>query len=362
MAKNARPDPLKRLASTGAGEVPAIPEISPYRPEGFKDEGYYSPMLQGTGSNRLTQISTRREDPPVDAITGLATITSGSLKVFIERYNALEGGLRVSTHKLLDACTIALTAQNDYRGGSPPKTLVVIPLEDYMARCGIPLTKPSKDKTRRRIKQDLDTLYSTSIEWSEPRGKETRDFSKMRICTMVGVKNGKIMLDFSPAFAQYLTNAYIMQYPLELFKADERNPSSYYIGKKLLQHHSIGNNRRRGTSNIISVRALLECCPDIPTYEEVMKADRHLDQRIIAPFENAINSLATFIRWEYCNGKGVPLSEEQLAAFQYATFIRCFIRFDVLHAPEQAPGEDAPPKRVSKAKKGRSSPAGEDAK
>lgn len=356
MVKSSRTDPLKRLTSTGAGDVSAIPEINPYRPEEFREESFYSPMLQGTGTNRFTQISTRKSTPAVDAITGLATITSGSLKVFIERYNALEGGLRVSTHKLLDACTIALTAQNDYRGSGDLRTLVVIPLEDYMARCGIPLTKPSKDKTRRRIKQDLETLYSTSIEWSEPRGEETCDFSKMRICTMVAVKNGKIMMDFSPAIASYLTNAYIMQYPLELFKADERNPSAYYIGKKLLQHFSFDNNQRRGTSNIISIRALLDACPDIPSYQEVMKADRHLDQRIIAPFENAIGSLSSFIRWEYCNGKGVALSEEQLQSFTYATFVKCFIKFEVLHAPDlscRLDGKKGSP-RVRKRKKSES--------
>ena len=353
MGKTQRADPMRRIPASGS--LPAIPEITPYRPEGFQDEAFYSPMLQGTGTNRFTQLSTRRKAPPVDEITGLATIQSGTLKVFIERYNALQGGLRVSTHKLLDACTIALTAQNSYRGTAPPKTLVVIPLEEYMARCGIPLTKPSKDKTRRRVKEDLETLYATSLEWSEPRGGQTVDFTKMRICTMVAVKNGKIMLDFSPAIAAYLTNAYVMQYPLELFKADERNPSSYYIGKKLMQHYCIENNQRRGTANIISVRALLECCPDIPSKEEVLQADRHLEQRIITPFENALSALSSFIRWEYCNSKGVPLSEAQLKGFCYSDFLGCFIRFTVLHSPDPLPslseGETSPKKRRGRPKK-----------
>ena len=331
-----------------------IDKISPtLRPSKTPDKGAFSPMLQGTGTNKLTQISTRKTDPAVDAITGLATITNGNLTVFIEKYNNLAGGLRISTHKLLDACTIALTAQNNYRGSGEPKTTVTIPLEDYMSRCGIPITKPSKDKTRRKVKEDLEALYSTSIEWSEPSGKNTKDFAKMRICTAIAIKNGDIIMDFSPSIATYLTHAYVMQYPIELFKADERNPSSYYMGKKLLQHNSIDNNQRKGTANIISVKALLESCPDIPTYEEVMAADRHLEQRIKTPFENALNSLNSFIKWEYSNSKGVPLTDEQLQDFNYSVFIDCYINFAVLNAPDPTPRLTAKAERTEKAKQKR---------
>lgn len=328
-----------------------IDKISPtLKPSKTPDKGAFSPMLQGTGTNKLTQISTRKTDPAVDAITGLATITNGNLTVFIEKYNNLAGGLRISTHKLLDACTIALTSQNDYRGSGEPKTTVTIPLEDYMSRCGIPITKPSKDKTRRKVKEDLETLYSTSIEWSEPSGKQTRDFAKMRICDTVAIKNGNIIMNFSPAIAGYLTHAYIMQYPMELFKADERNPSSYYMGKKLLQHNSIDNNQRKGTANIISVKALLESCPDIPAYNEVMAADRHLEQRIKMPFETALNSLSSFISWEYSNSKGIPLTDEQLDNFTYSVFIDCYIHFEVLNAPDQTQRLQAKDERLEQAK------------
>lgn len=349
---------LQQMINDIPEDVTAIPATLPYRPDTIREEGFFSPMLQGTGTNKLTQISTRKTAPEnIDAITGIAKITSGSLTVFIEKYNNLAGGLRISTHKLLDACTIALTAQNDYRGNKEPNTTVTIPLEEYMQRCGIPLTKPSKDKTRRKVKEDLEALYSTSIEWTEPSGKNTKDFAKMRICTAVAIKNGNIIMDFSPAIASYLTNAYVMQYPVELLAVDERNPSSYYIGKKLMQHNSIDNNIKRGTANIISVKALLASCPDIPTYEEVMSKDRALDRRIKTPFENALNSLP-FIKWEYSNSKGKPLTDEQLKDFSYATFKECYILFTVLNAPDQtkrltARAEEAAEKKkaASRAKK-----------
>lgn len=314
-----------------------IDKITPtLKPEKTPQSGAFSPMLQGAGTNKLTQLSARKAPPAVDAITGIATITNGNLTVFIEKYNHLTGGLRISTHKLLDACTIALTAQNDYRGAGEPNTLVAIPLEDYMTRCGKPITKSSKDEMRKKVKQDLEALYNTSIEWSEPSGKNTRDFAKMRICDAVAIKNGKIIMNFSNAIAKYLTHAYIMQYPTELFKADERNPNSYYIGKKLLQHNSMDNNHRKGTANIISVKSLLESCPDIPSYEDVIASDGAVDRRIRTAFETSLNALNSFIKWEYSNSKGVPLTDEQLKNFNYSVFSKLYILFEALNVPDQS--------------------------
>lgn len=300
-----------------------IPPVDPGRA--------FSPMLQGTGTNALTRTSTRRTPPEIDEITGLAKISTGSLTVFIEQYNALSSGLRISTHKLLDMLTIALTEQNDYRGKGELHTLVSLPLVDYMDKCGIPQTKTSKDKARRKVREDLETLYNISIEWSENtgRGGDVKEFAKTRICDMIAIRNGNIMMNFSKSITDYLTNAYIMQYPVSLFRTDERNPNSFYLGKKLLQHNSIQNNQKKGTANIISVRKLLENTPDIPTYDEVMQKDRHLDQRIIQPFQNGLDALSNIISWEYTNRKGEPLSEEQLEHFNYGVFIDCFVKFEV---------------------------------
>ena len=296
----------------------------------------FTAMLNGTATNKLTNISTRSNPPIIDAITGNATIEQGTLKVFIDKYSELTGGLRTSTHKLLDACTIELTRQNNYRGKDEKlNPLVTIPLEHFMELCGIPLTKPSKDKARRKVKEDLDTLYHISLEWTETSGKKTKDFAKMRVCDKVALVRGNIVFSFSLDMARYLTNAYLMQYPMDLLKVDERNPNTYHIGKKLLLHNSIDNNQRKGTAHILSVKSLLEVCPDIPTYEQVLATDRAIDRRIKAPFETALNSLSSFIRWEYCNSKGIPLTEEQLTSTDYGTFEKLFIRFEVIGEPDQ---------------------------
>lgn len=314
-------------------------------------------MLNGTATNTLASISTRSTPPKIDQVSNTGIIEKGSLKVFIESFNEVTGELRTSTHKLLDACIIYLTQQNHYRGKDENiNPEVVIPLTTYMELCGIPNTKASKDKTRRKVKEDLDTLYHISIEWTEPSGKNLRDFAKRRICSSVGIVKGNIVFSFSPEMAKYLTNSYLMQYPIELLKIDERNSNAYHIGKKLLLHNSIDNNKRKGTSNIIKVDNLLEICPNIPTYEEVMAGNRHIDQRIITPFENALNSL-DFITWEYCNAKGEKSTQQQLEATSFTTFKNLYVRFEVEGVPDQTARLEARTEEAKKKAENKKTPA-----
>jgi len=305
--------------------TPIKPSIAP---TDAPEQVSFVAMLNGTATNQLTNISHHSNPPIIDVITGNATIERGSVKVFINNYSNIKG-LRTSTLKLLDACTVLLTRQNSFRGDGSLNTVVEIPLERYMELCGIPLTKPSKDKARRKVREDLDTLYNISLEWSEPSGKQTKDFAKMRICDKIAISKGKICFSFSPDMARYLTNAYIMQYPIELLKVDERNGNLYPLGRKLLLHNSIENNQRKGTANIISVKSLLEVCPDVPHYDKVSKEGRQLDQRIKTPFEKALNAL-DFISWEYANSKGIALNDAQIVSASYADFESLYIKFNVI--------------------------------
>lgn len=299
----------------------------------------YSPMLQGPGTNKLVNISTRKDAFNIDPITNIATLKDGDLTVFIDTYSSVTGGLRVSARKLLDACTIILTKQTDYRGNIEPRAKVIISLEDFMTLCGIPKTKASKDETRKRVKEDLETLYRVSFEWKETDGKGYNDFAKMRLCTEIGIKNGNIILGFSPSVAEYLQSAYLMQYPNILFQLNARNPNLWPIGRKLALHNSIDNNRETGTANTLSVRSLLESAPDIPKYEEVMQGNKNVTDRIIKPLELCLDQLIeeNFLsEWTYWNARNIELTYEQLLIMDYQTFISSYIHFAIaMESPDQ---------------------------
>lgn len=286
--------------------TPIVPNI-----RSIEKDPLYVPMYDSAATSHLGALDTQKTPPIRDEVTGAATIQKGALTVTIKDY--LEGkikkDLRPSTHKLLDLCTLEFTRQTDYKG-EVKNYSVIIPIERYMELLKIPNTKASKDKARRTITEDLQTLYDISINW-KGKGK-TPDHLDARICTSKGIIRGNIMLSFSPEMAKYLTEAYITQYPVELLALDGRNPTSFYVGRKLAYHHSMRNNQKRGTADIISLNSLIEACPTIPSYEEVMEKGRQLDQLILQPLTNALNSLPFIEKWEFCNAKKVPLTETQL--------------------------------------------------
>ena len=151
--------------------------------------------------------------------------------------------------------------------------------------------------------------------------------------------------------ANYLNQAYIMQYPLDLLSISERNPNAYPIARKLALHHSIDNNHKKGTSNIISVAKLLESAPEIPSIEVVRAGNQSWSDRIKDRLEKALDTISDIIPWEYSNSKGVPLTEKQLATADYETFSKLYIKFDILGAPDPTERLEEKKKRVTARKK-----------
>jgi hypothetical protein len=328
---------LQRIAEKRPDQAVTLPTV-PELPE-HEEEPVYRPMLHGPGLDSLAQISVR-ETPEEDKIIDTAVYTGPNYRFTMIEYSEILGaGLRVSTQKLLDALVMDLTAKNT-RGARPKTTTAIIDLEEYMRRCGKPITKDNKDFERKRAKEDLDALYRLSLEWKESTGNQaggadktgSKNFVKMRICTTIGIiKNSQIVVNFTPEIAEYLTNSYIMWYPANLLKTDDRNPCTYHIGRKLLIHYNNLNNQKGGTASIISVKALLDGTRDIPSEEEVRDSGRQYYQRRIAPLIKSLNALVddqVLIKWELCNGKMKPLSKSQQNKQDYDTVIKHYIHFE----------------------------------
>ena len=353
---------LQRIAEKRPDQAVTLPTV-PELPE-HEEEPVYRPMLHGPGLDSLAQISVR-ETPEQDKIIDTAVYTGPNYRFTMIEYSEILGaGLRVSTQKLLDALVMDLTAKNT-RGARPKTTTAIIDLEEYMRRCGKPITKDNKDFERKRAKEDLDALYRLSLEWKERTGNQaggadktgSKNFVKMRICTTIGIiKNSQIVVNFTPEIAEYLTNSYIMWYPANLLKTDDRNPCTYHIGRKLLLHHSNPNNQRRGTANIISIKALLDCTKDIPSEAEV--SGRHFYQCRIEPLLKALDALVekeVLKKWELCNAKMKPLSKSQQDRKDYKATLERYIFFEPIEnkklvqyitQPKQTKAE--PKKRQSK--------------
>ena len=303
-------------------------------------------MLNGTATNRLAVIG-RSAKPTRTNLLDEATIENGDLKVFIEKYSDKKS-LKVGTIKLLDLLAVELAKVNHFREKDTSKiqTTVTFSLDDYMGYLGIPNPENpnARKEARKKLKEGLDTLYSISLEWEEKSRGEVKNYTKMRICEAQGINRGIASFTFTADMANYLNQAYIMQYPLELLAISERNPNAYPIARKLALHHSIDNNYKKGTANIISVAKLLEVAPEIPPIEAVRKVNGSWSERIRGSLEKALDALEGIVSWEYSNSNSVPLTDKQLELSDYETFIKLFVKFDIKGAPD-------PTERLKKKKK-----------
>ena len=299
-------------------------------------------MLNGTATNAFSAIGRKAEPTRINPLAdNEATIENGDFKVFIEKYSNKKT-LKVGVVKLLDILAIKLTKSNHYKAkdANTLKRTVTFSLDEYMTYLDI---KDVKD-ARKRLKEALDTLYSISLEWEEKSRGEVKNYTKMRICESQGINRGIASFTFTADMANYLNQAYIMQYPLDLLSISERNPNAYPIARKLALHHSIDNNHKKGTANIISIAKLLEVAPEIPNIEAVRRVNGSWSERIRGSLEKALDALEGIVSWEYSNSKSAPLTDTQLDLSDYETFIKLFVKFDIKGAPD-------PTERLKKKKK-----------
>lgn len=306
----------------------------------------FCPMLNGTATNKLATIGRKTKPTRINPLAdNEATIEYGDFKVFIEKYSNKKS-LKVGVVKLLDILAIKFAKSNHYKAKDPNRT-VTFSLDEYINLLDI---KDIKD-ARKRLKEALDTLYSISLEWEEKSKGKVINYAKMRICEAQGIERGIASFTFTTRMAQYLNQSYIMQFPIELLAISERNPNAYPIARKLALHHSIDNNIKRGTANIISVAKLLEVAPEIPNIEAVRAVNGSWSERIKGALEKALDAIGSVVSWEYSNTKGAPLTDKQLEISDYETFIKLFVKFDIKGAPDQTERLEEKKKRVTARKK-----------
>lgn len=309
----------------------------------------FVPLLNGTATNTFSIIGRKAKPTSIKKITDEATIEYGDFKVFIEKYSNKKS-LKVGVAKVLDILAIELTKLNHYRGTAPNKLkrTVTLSLDEYMTYLGIKNINNYNNRrsASKRLKEALETLYSISLEFEEKSGDKVKSYKKMRICEAQGINRGVASFTFTESMANYLNQAYIMQFPIELLAISECNPNTYPIARKLALHHSIDNNHKRGTANIISVAKLLEVAPEIPNIETVREKNGSWNERIKGALEKALDAIEDIVSWEYSNSKSVPLTDTQLELSDYKTFIKLFIKFNIKGAPD-------PTERLKKKKNGK---------
>lgn len=307
--------------------------------------GEYSKILQVPALLTLATINQRRNPVTLDDLTKQARASGKGITVLDDRkpdkqetdeeiIAAFETRLKkvnnMTALKLLDLYRMDQANNRPYGN---PDTNFNLDIVDFMKQCGIPNTPASYKRTLRNLTEVGRAWYEISLDLDDGN---TRQSLRM-LQEKAESRSGRFTFRFTERLAGYLVKSFIGYYHPSLLKMDERNPNAFFMGSKLQLHYSILSNHQKGTANIISVKALteeLETKGTLPSYEEVKAGARQYSQRIIKPFEAALNSIDFLETWEYCNAKKKPLTKEQKTNFTYATFIDCYITFTLRDAPD----------------------------
>lgn len=258
-------------------------------------------------------------------------------QLMVRKCNTQKCPFSAYSHQILDLLIIELTKQNGLRSKADYHLTVFIPLPSFLEYMGIPKTKASRDETLKRLKKEMELLCSISLAWTETykiNGKEGRkSYDRVGLISGWTIKKGTLIVTFSDKFGGYLINSHLTSYPAELLKLGNRDANAYFLAKKLAYHSSLKNNVHKGSNECISIKALLDAVPTIPTIDEVDADDPgHWRRRILAPLEKALNKLSEkgILTWSYC-GRGQSeiddLNEYKTNIF---SFMELYIKFKVM--------------------------------
>lgn len=301
----------------------------------------YSNILQGKATNSLSKVS-KKSMQYDDRINVSSTVHN---EVMIRLENSDELNLNVQTHKVLDALILKLTSNFSTRESATESKInkyrtVKLSLDEYMNLCGL----KDRKEARKQLKAAIQSIYNISMKWSEISYEEKKKVERtwqVRVADLMGeewfedpVRKSNVTFKFTFDIAEYLSKAYIMPYPENLFQINSRyNPHAYYLGRKLIDHYN--QNLGKRNRNRILVSTLLKCLPELPNYETT----RRVSELIISPFERDLDALVDDYRilnsWEYCNKDGVTVDESLLQNMNYATWINLFVLFEPLNFPDR---------------------------
>ncbi len=278
-------------------------------------------MKQSSAMNKLSTLKITKKTAS-EIFDEEVCIEKDNLKISFESIAELGAGLKTTTHRLADALMIKFT-----ESGSKEQT-VSLSLDEYMKLCEL----KNSAEMRRQVNSDLKTLLNMRISFQKSSNRE-QSMRDIGLCKGVRIKNNIIIFTFSDEFFVIMKTMPVMHYPEKLFKINlKKNPNSYYFLKKIAEHKKM--NYFKKNADTLSVKTLLGCTPELPSYDDVVNTDRAVGRRIIEPFERDMNELSDQLRWEYCHANGTKLTDDELVNFNYHIFSGLLIKIKWKEYPQ----------------------------
>lgn len=223
-------------------------------------------------------------------------------------------GIPQKTRRLLVYLTMLLAKSNSIvQRKVDPKAVeyrVEASVDEYADKCGM----KNKYEAAKSMKEAGEFLYAMSFSWTgvgTKKGAYLTPFQEVRLLTAFaykGVGRGRMIFDFHPEVARIYCANHYSYVPDEYFRMRDPVQATVLLYLSAMK----AANAKRGKRDIYGVASILDNCPDIKSAEAVAKVSRHPERDIISRLEKALDSCKSF-SWEYCNGHGAPLTDEQMS-------------------------------------------------
>lgn len=287
------------------------------------------PMYHFSGFDRMAALN--RSDFEADGVTNQLsyenTDNDDYFSMVIKGIEKFMPSIPLNCHKLFALALALFSWQNPKLKDNKPSTYtVMIPIGWYISMLDV---NTSENEARRRIRNDLKTLYNASVRIKSQK----YGHGEFRLIQAYTTKPSFITITFGTKIIDFFAQLPKTKYALwTLPIGGKENANTYRLGNKLVTHASMKNNQFKGTSNKLSVSSLL-AVTDLPTISTLQKrgrdgktSERKWRQRVKQPFEKAMDDLVTrenggLLSWHYAQpgsaGKKISRDDvDQIASYQ----------------------------------------------
>lgn len=252
-----------------------------------------------------TRAATRRKKPPHVTITNAKGEKILKIEA-VEDFVTLKAGGR-KTFALINAEATRMSRAGEYRHDGETVCRVELDVAEVARLYGI-----TEEWAAKRLRADFKAIANQRLT-IEKKGKRGGWMTIPVSGGAFGIRKGRAVFTLSPDVMNILLNPTAPQVdlPPELYATDDTNhPAAFQIGTKLYAQGNVdGPNRDR-----MKLETLLNAAREIPTAEELRRGRRSPTERIMGPFEEAMNHLVdvgALKAWDYCHEGGEPLADEE---------------------------------------------------
>lgn len=292
---------------------PDLPNFAENNPEGYKT------TYQNNAINQLTRVNTKKDKPDKDAPAFQRKYSNENISILMKKA-ATELTPQVNQH------LVYIMTRFFEQSNKEDSLEVDFTLKEYKADFG----KKDSKSARKTLEKVFDDLTDLRFEYHGGNDKKKKDqpFTYLVPIPYAHYERGKAKVQFVPAFRDMLLNGTMLMYIHPLYF--KLNPYREAVAQSILYEMAV--NKRTNASNKsrqdhISIKSLLPKIHSLPSYEEVLSKDGAVTQKIIDPFNNALERLAkpedgAFSDYYLLDKNNKPLDYDNLT---YEDFINSYL-------------------------------------